>query len=276
MELEKNIRNKIKETLKKIHLSKNKKLLVALSGGKDSATTLYFLNKFGYSVEGLHIDLGMGDYSKNCKSAVIELCSNLGVPLHVYDIKKEMGSSMCYIRTTIQSKQVKGEIKNCAICGVIKKWILNKKARELGFEFIATGHNLDDELQTFLINVFKGSPNLSFNSGAITKNIQDKKFVNRVKPLFYVTEDDIRKFTKAKKLPVVYSSCPCLIDSYRKSVREWINKEISKKEKEIAFKNFEKIFSLKKSVASKINYCEICEEPCRDKICKKCSLFTLK
>jgi len=48
---------------------------------------------------------------------------------------------------------------------------MNKEARKLKADKIATGHNLDDEAQTFLINVFKGSPDLSSNSGPITRNV---------------------------------------------------------------------------------------------------------
>ena len=268
------IETQVKQTLKKIKLSKKDKILVALSGGKDSVTTAYFLKKLGYNVEGLHIDLGMGDYSKRCLNAVRTLCNDLGIKLHVYDIKKEMGNSMCYIRTSIQSKQKKGTIKNCAICGVIKKWVLNKQARKLGFDKIATGHNHDDEAQTFLMNVLKGAVRLSANTGPITRNVSDKKFITRIKPLFYVLEDDVRKFTKKKKLPVVYEGCPCLIDSYRKSVREFMN-GLPGKDKLNIIKNFEmvlpKIESLKKG---KINYCEVCGEPARGKICRKCKLFS--
>jgi tRNA-5-methyluridine54 2-sulfurtransferase len=184
-----NVEQKVKQTLSKLKLNKREKILVALSGGKDSTATAYLLKKFGYKIEGIHINLGMGQYSERCLNAVKELCNELEIKLHLYDIKKEMGASMCYIRTTIQ-EQKKG-LKNCAICGVIKKWILNKRARELKGEKIATGHNLDDEAQTFLINIFKGNLELSANTGVISKNTNDKKLIPRLKPLFYIPENEV-------------------------------------------------------------------------------------
>ena len=267
-----NIEQKVKQTISKYKLAKKSdKILVALSGGKDSSVTAYFLKKFGYNIEGIHINLGMGDYSKKCLIAVKKLCKDLKIKLYVYDIKKEMGSSMCYLRTSIQSHS-KG-LKNCAICGVIKKWILNREARRLKADKIATGHNLDDEAQTFLVNIFKGSPKLSANSGPITKNIPNKKFIPRIKPLFYIHEEDIRKYSKAKKLPVVYEKCPCALDSYRIQVRKFLN-TLLREDKQNIIDNFDKISKkIQKIKDTKMQYCEICEEPSRNKLCKKCELM---
>ena len=265
------ISQKVKQTLSKINLNKRDKILVALSGGKDSAVTAYLLHKFGYNIEGLHIDLKMGKYSSDCLEAVRKLCGELGIKLYVYDIRKEMGNSMCNIRQSIQS-QSKNSIKNCAICGVIKKWILNKEARRLKTDYIATGHHLDDEIQTFMLNILKGSPELSANSGAITKNIPDKKFIPRLKPLFYIPETEIKKYAITHKLPVVYEKCPCAIDSYRIQIREFM-KNLSDKQKENLIKNAEELIKKIEKNNNKINYCEICGEPARGKICKMCEML---
>jgi tRNA-5-methyluridine54 2-sulfurtransferase len=280
------LESQVKKTLKEIGLfappgvprrnkSRGKKILVALSGGKDSTVTAYLLKKFGYEIEGFHIDLKIGSYSKKCLESIEKLCGELDIKLHVYDIKKQMGNSMCYLRSAIQSKQEGNHLKNCAICGVIKKWIMNKEARRIKATKIATGHNLDDEAQTYLMNIFKGSPKLSVNAGAITKNISDKKFVTRIKPLFYVAEEEIRKYSKEKKLPVVYDQCPCALSSYRIEVRKFLN-TISEKEKRKIVSNSEDIIKKIKKPEDKIIYCEICGEPSRNKICKMCEMIKLK
>jgi len=269
-----NVEQKVKQTLAKIKLNKKEKILVALSGGKDSTVTAYLLKKLGYNIEGFHINLSMGDYSKKCLDAVEELCNNLGINLYVYNIKNEMGGSMCYIRTAIQTSQGKG-LKNCAICGVIKKWIMNREARKLKVGKIATGHNLDDEAQTFLMNILKGSPQLSANSGAITQNVKDKKFITRIKPLFYIAEENIRKYAKEKKLPVVYEKCPCALDSYRIQIRQFTN-SLTTKEKENIIKNFDKLsgkIQKLKTEDTELHYCDKCGEPSRNKICRMCEMI---
>jgi len=261
----------VKKTLKEIGLKKGDNIIVALSGGKDSTVTAYLLKKFGYNIKGFHINLKIGSYSEKCLKSIQELCRQIEIKLYTYDIKKQMGNSMCYLRSAIQSKQKGNQLKNCSICGVIKKWIMNKEARRLGAKMVATGHNLDDEAQTFLMNIFKGSPQLSTNIGAKTKNISDKKFVARIKPLFYVLEEDVRKYSKEKKLPVVYEPCPCALNSYRLEVRKFLNK-VSEKEKRNIVANSEKMIAKIKKKEKEISYCNVCGEPSRNKVCKMCQM----
>jgi len=262
------IEQKVKQTLKKIKLNKKEKIIVALSGGKDSAVTAYLLKKLGYNIEGIHINLGIGKYSEDCLKAIKSLCKELNIKLHVYNLKKETGKSI----VTFFEKNTK-KISNCTICGVFKKWILNREARKLKADRIATGHHRDDELQTFLINIFKGSPNLNSNF----KPMLDKKgpkFIIKIKPLFFVSEEEIKRYTKKLKLPTVKEICPYRKETYRVETRK-LFEQLSEREKENIMKNFLELSKKIKKDKSKMNYCEFCGEPSRNKICKKCELMKI-
>ncbi len=248
--------------------NKKEKIVVALSGGKDSTVVAYLLHKLGYNIEGFHINLNLGKYSNNCEKAVKKMCEKLKIKLTIYNFEKKHGSSMCFIRSAIQQKK---SLKNCAICGVIKKWILNKEARKLKANKIATGHHLDDEAQTFFLNFLKGALHLSANTGPITDNNKNKKFITRIKPLFFCYEQDIKKYAKKHKLPVVFESCPCAIDSYRIQVRKYF-KDLTKLQKKNIIDNFLRIKPKIKKIDNKIIYCQVCGEPARKRVCKKCEL----
>tara|TARA_Y100000310_G_C20619660_1_gene782573 strand:+ start:346 stop:1164 length:819 start_codon:yes stop_codon:yes gene_type:complete len=269
------LETKVKNTISKYKLlNKKEKILVALSGGKDSTVIAYLLKKFGYNIEGLHIDLGLGKYSDRCLEKIKEFCKEQGIKLHVLDIKKHFGTRMCYIRQGVQ-KEI--NVSNCMVCGIVKKWMLNRWARKLRASKIVTGHHLDDEAQTVIMNLLQGNLDLGINSGPITGSTQDKKFVSRIKPLYFIAENDIREYSKLKKLPVIYDPCPCAVSSLRIRVRGFLENK-PKKDKEKIVDNFLKMLpEMRKKIKDwNIVYCKICGEPARNKLCKKCELLSLK
>jgi len=268
------VENKVKETIEKYSLlNKKEKIIVAASGGKDSSVALYLLKKLGYNVSALYINLRLGDYSERCENAVRELCEKEGITMHALDINSEFGMRMCNIRCGVQEKI---KVSNCMVCGIVKKWLLNKHARKLGAAKIVTGHHLDDEAQTVIMNFLQGNLMLAANGGPRTGIVQDKKFVPRIKPLYFIAERDIRKYCEQKKLPYVNEKCPCSASSLRIRTREFSN-TLGKKEKQRIVENFLKILPQlqEKLKKEKIIYCKICGEPARNEICKKCEMLKL-
>ncbi len=269
------LENKVKETIKKYKLlNKKEKIIVASSGGKDSTVILYVLKKLGYNVEALYINLRLEDYSDRCGAAVRKLCEKEKIRMHVLDIKEEFGMRMCHIRSGVQ-QEIK--VSNCMVCGIVKKWILNKEARGLAARKIVTGHHLDDEAQTIIMNFLQGNLMLGANGGPRTGIINDKKFVPRIKPLYFVSEEDVRKYSEILELPVVYEKCPCAVSSLRIRTRQYLN-ALDKKVKERIVNNFLKMLPelSEKLKEQKVVYCELCGEPARNKVCKKCSLLKIE
>jgi tRNA-5-methyluridine54 2-sulfurtransferase len=275
-----NIEKKVIETIKKYNLIKKKdKVVVALSGGKDSTSILYILKKLNYNVHGLMIDLHLGEWSKIHNRNMAKFCEKLNVPLTIVDLKKELGQGICFIKAVL--KQKKG-LTGCSVCGTVKRWILNKWARKLNGDALVTGHNLDDETQNVLMNFLKGNILLGANSAPATGEKKQRGFVQRVKPLFFTPEDEIRKYAKSKNFKILYERCPCAFGTYRVDTRAWMTSlKLTDKENLKIVKNFQKI-SKKLRTQKKGTHCErilkdckVCGEPCSDvkSICNACKIF---
>ena len=270
------IEKKVKDTIKKYKLlSKKDKILVACSGGKDSTTILYILNKLGYNIEALFINLFIGKYSEKNRKNTEKFCSELGVKLHEVSVKDVVGYSICYIKSVLNSKGNK--MKSCAICGSVKRYILNKYARKLGKTKLVTGHNLDDEAQNFMMNLLKGRVSMNARLGPVSGVIDNKKFVVRVKPLYFCSEKEIEKYSKQMKFHVVYEHCPCSVDAFRRYLKgklDELEKESSSIKLRIVDYFLRKQYGFKKNVEN-ISYCRNCGEPSVGGICNVCRIINL-
>ena len=275
-EFVKGFEKKVRETIRRYKLvSKKDRVLVACSGGKDSTAVLYLLNKFGYKAEGFIIDLEMGKWSEVNLKNLKKFCKEHRFKLHVVPFKDEVGHSVCYARSIIQSRE---NLQSCQICGILKRWIMNKKARELGATVIATGHNLDDEAQTALMNVFSGNPKIGLNIGPRTGTIEDEKFITRIKPLFFCSESDTRRYSETVGFKVLYDRCPCSKDSYRAFVRDSLNgfedKYPGTKENIVRSSLFA-LGEVKRGLKVKrpVLHCKVCGEPSNNSVCRACEMI---
>jgi uncharacterized protein (TIGR00269 family) len=270
---------KVKKTISDYSLiSRGERVLVACSGGKDSTTLLYLLQRFGYDVEAIAIDLHIGEYSKENIENVKKFCKEHKIKLNLVDLREELGSSICFIRGGIQAKK---KVSNCNICGAVKRWILNKKAKELRAAKLATGHNLSDESETVVMNLIKGNPELGLGMGPKTGLQSSSGFVQRIKPLYFCTNEETAAYSRAMGFPVVYEPCPCSVGVFRRRVRKGLG-ELEKSYPDIRInlvKNFMGLLpELKKRSASAgaVNECEQCGEPSRNRICRLCSLLLIQ
>jgi uncharacterized protein (TIGR00269 family) len=265
------LEQKITKTIKEYSLMTFKdRVLVALSGGKDSTTVLHVLHKLGYKVEGLMIDLNLGEWSKIHRRNMEKFCKRIKTPLHIVDLKKELGQGICFIKEVLKREK---NLTGCTVCGIIKRWVLNKWAKKLKSDVIATGHNLDDECQTILMNFLKGNIFLGTNSAPSTGEKNQEGFVQRVKPLFFVPESEIKSYAKKQKFEILYDRCPCAIGTYRVETRSWLSK-ISDKEKLKIVLGWQRVIpKLKKKQVGQIFKCRTCGEPARNETCKACKIF---
>ena len=263
------IENRVRKTIEKYNLlKKDDKIAVALSGGKDSTSVLYILHKLGYNVSGLMIDLKLGKWSEMHKKNMKKFCKELGVHLEVVDLREELGAGICFIKQAVKERK---NLTGCSVCGIIKKYILNKWAKKLNADKIATGHNLDDECQNVLMNFLKGNILLGIGSSPITESCRN--FVQRIKPLFFIPENEIREYAKKMKFDISYEKCPCAFGTYRVEMRNWMS-FLTDKEKMRIVSEFQKIIpELRREHRSEIKECRICGEPSRKEVCNACKVL---
>jgi uncharacterized protein (TIGR00269 family) len=271
--------NKIRETITKYNLlSDNDRILVAVSGGKDSTAVLHALHKLGYPAEAVTVDAHIGCYTQQNLENIRAFCKKLGVRLHEIPFRKAFGASLCYIRDYLKAKGT--NYRSCTVCGVLRRFLLNQKARELNATKIVLGHNLDDEAQAILMNLFKNRPELNARLGPIINNFGDSRFVARVKPLYFVREDEVVRYSKLMQFPVKYGKCPCSAEGFRHSVRNFLN--ACEQARPGIKENTVKVFlsqreQLKKTFQSKnkMSFCLQCYEPANNSLCRACSLLSL-
>ena len=308
------IEKKVVETIEKYALiSEGDKVVVALSGGKDSTSVLYILKKLGYDVSGLLIDLKLGEWSEIHNRNMRAFCEELGVLLTIVDLKDELGQGICFIKAVL--KKQKG-LTGCSVCGTVKRWILNKWAKKLGGDKLVTGHNLDDEAQNVLMNFLKGNLRLGIRAGPKTgfrgfgvSGVRDELaagfvqrvksssecqslsvsefesgevagFVQRVKPLFFVAESEIGKYALAKKFDILYDRCPCAFGTYRVETRGWMGC-VSDEEKlkivegwQAKIGDFRGVSGFRGfGVSGELKVCGECGEPSSSELCSFCKIM---
>lgn len=268
------VEKKVRDTIRTYSLfSKEDKIAVAVSGGKDSTVCFYILKKLGYNVEGITIDASIGNYTKKNLENLKKVCAEHSIQLHVVSFKEEFGMSLCYIRSVLKSKGY--DYSSCMLCGILKRYLLNKYSRKIGFDVLATGHNLDDEAQAFMMNVFRNDFKLAKRQGPISGTSGSKQFVKRVKPLYLISEEEAIRYSKIMKFPVHYGICPCSVDAYR---REYITilDAFEKKHPDVKYNIVRFQENIKENVRkdeASVAVCEICGEPASKNVCKVCLIL---
>jgi tRNA-5-methyluridine54 2-sulfurtransferase len=259
------LEKKIRKTIRINNLfSKTDKIGVAVSGGKDSTVCLYILKRLGYNVEAITINALIGNYSKENLDNIREVCTSQGIKLHEVSFRQAFLSAKGY------------KYQSCMLCGVLKRYLLNKHSKRLKFDYLATGHNLDDEAEAFMMNVFRNDFKLARRQGPISKETSANKFVRRVKPLFFISNEETERYSRIMKFPVRYEICPCSIDAHRREYRvmlaEWEKKNPGVKYSIVRFQQEMKT-NLKAEEKTQPGVCLSCGEPSSGKICKTCHIF---
>ena len=179
-------------------ISDGDRILVGVSGGKDSLVLLQgliLLRRFigiDYDVKAATIDMGFRDRKADF-SAVSELCKRQGVEYSI--ISTQIGEIVFDVRR---------EPSPCSLCARMRRGALHDAAISLGCNKVALGHNYDDAVETFIMNLFTEGRIGCFSPSTYLTN----KDITVIRPLVLAPEKEVRRAARRNELPVVKSVCP--------------------------------------------------------------------
>ncbi|VVB93985.1 tRNA 2-thiocytidine biosynthesis protein TtcA [uncultured archaeon] len=265
------VERKIKRDIRKFGMiKKGERIAIALSGGKDSTALLYVLHKIFQNRRDLEllavtIDEGIHGYREHTLEHAKKLTRELGISHTIVSFKEGFG-------ITLDELAAKKEHAACTLCGVLRKNLLNRVARELGADKLATGHNLDDEAQTILMNYLRGDTD---RLKRMSPGITQPGLVMRIKPLRSIPEKEVALYGFLNNLPVSTDECPYAGEALRNEIREIVNNYEVRHPgtKYSLLGGFDEISPMMQPLTTQIVRCEICGEPSSVAVCKTCRLL---
>ena len=263
------IMNTAKDVIKDYQLIEpGDRIAVGLSGGKDSVLTLHILvelmDQFDFELVAVSIDEGISGYRGEGIEAATVNADKLGVELVAGSFKEEFGFTLDQVAEMYQSA--------CIPCGVFRRQLLNKISNELGADKVATGHNLDDEIQSFLMSFAKADFRRFSKFGPKLDRIHPN-LVPRIKPLWKIPEKDVGIWAVINNVDVHFAECPYSHTSLRAKIKTFLNQIESKKPgtKLSIMESFSQTFKFhNKSII--VGECKLCGEPSSLNICKACEM----
>ncbi|MDP9750543.1 MULTISPECIES: TIGR00269 family protein [Thermoanaerobacter] len=210
-------KNQVLKNIRKNRMfEKGEKVLVVVSGGKDSMALWDILVKEGYNVVAMYINLGIGEYSNRSQEVVEKFAKENNLPLIVKNIKKEFGLDIYKLSKTLRRSP-------CSVCGSIKRYLFNKVAYDGGFSAVATGHNLDDEAATLFGNVLNWEEGYLARQGPVLPQTHPK-LIKKVKPLYTLTERENMYYVLLNKIEFLHEECPHSVGARSILYKEVLNK----------------------------------------------------
>lgn len=282
---EKNIEKNIYKTISRYKMLKpHDKIIVALSGGKDSITLLYNLIKIQartYNSEpivALMINEGITGYRKNSIEKAEDFCKKHDIEYKIISFKEKIGYKLDQI-VNIKKKSLDYRYA-CNYCATFRRRILNDSAKDLGGTVLALGHNLTDVAETFLMNILYKRFHIIANQYRFKeKNGRiDNYFIKKITPLMRIPEDEISLYANIKNFDYYQLHCPYRETDpiIRKRVLDFIQK-CKQYSPEIEFNLLNGFLELSKTLyyqSEKMGYktCRFCGYPCGNtRICTYCS-----
>lgn len=280
----KSIEDKTKATIAKNKMFKpDDRIAVAVSGGKDSLTLLHIMVKFEKlfpkaSLCAVTVDEGIQGYRDEAVRLASEYCQERGIEHFTISFRDlfdvQLDELVLLLKKNVKTRN--GALSPCAYCGVLRRRALNVVARQAKADKLALAHNLDDEVQTVLLNIMHGdAPRIARVKPVLETT--HAMLVPRVKPICEVPEKEVAFYAYLRKMEFQSTPCPYAPNAMRNDIRQMLNRleERHAGTKYTIFRSVEKIRPALEAAEKEtsLHACTVCGEPTVSETCKPCELL---
>jgi len=190
------------------------RVLIAVSGGKDSLGAWELLVDLGYETDGLYLGLGIGDYSDASGRYARDFAASRNLKLIEIDIPGEYGFNIETAAATVRRPP-------CGACGLSKRHLFNQAALDGGYDVVATGHNLDDEAAVLFGNVLRWDAEYLGRQYPVLP--ASPGFVRKVKPLVRLSEREMAAYCVIRGIDYIVEECPMAEGNRHLAYKEALN-----------------------------------------------------
>ncbi len=246
------------------------RVLVAVSGGKDSLACWDILRALGYDADGFVIGLGIGPYSDESSAYAHAYADERGLNLLTCDLRDEHGFD-------IPTAAAVTHRVPCSACGLSKRHLFDKAARENGYDVVATGHNLDDEAAVLFGNVLRWQTDYLGRQLPVLP--AGNGFPRKVKPLVRLGEREMAAYCVLAGIDYIVEECPMAVGNKHLGYKEALNQI----EAQSPGSKFDFYFGFLSRASSRfeaeteqheLGSCERCGAPTSEAMCAFCKLVT--
>lgn len=254
-------------------IAPGERVAVAVSGGKDSLSLLKVLKALysptRNSLVAVSVDEGVAGYRDEALEHARTLALDLGVEHMVVSYKEMFGFSL---DEALDWKEGR-DVSSCSFCGVFRRRAIDEAAVKAKASVVATAHNLDDYVQTFLMNLMHGDvARLAWLDPAYA----DESFpVRRVKPFMEIYEEEVALYAYQDSIPFQSVSCPYMHEGLRSEVRDYLNAMEANHPgiKNVLLRSSLDVIShYARSAEKETVPCSGCGKPCSNGLCSVCRM----